>query len=581
MNSRFLPESSKAEEAHVAQMPWMVLIVAALMSFGHDVVAAANYFWKTSGGEAMGNWTSLENWWSNKACTTQSASLPGSAATDTVLFYTSGKGAEVSSDVTASPLQRLATLAIGASGDASAPSFLVVRNGGAVLTKALDLGGLDGSNPRYGNLTIEAGGTMTLSYAAAASESLNIGQGGVGTITNAGAVTVNTDVNLGGAAGGHGTWVSDGGSITFGNGSYNLNVGKAGIGEVEVVSGTFSGSCYVIGYPNKGCVNVGGSETVTSRITVQDGATLKNGIFYVGGYPECPTGKGEIVLRGGRIENAADFGGRDAIFLGACPQEGGVSPSGYGAIRGWGEFYGSTYALRRTGGFRLRLGCGEIVADGEGVERTLDCCTALVAATNCLSAGVLTTSGWRAENKGKVELPYAEVCASLEYGGTKCVGCASDAEKPDLVNSVRVAVSRTFQSSNPIYLYGALCAADRNDAHTNSLPNGCNVLGVWKLGTFKSVGERTMENTTSFSAAEISFRYDQTKIQGSDTALEVWRYLESTGKWTRLNRVRPDNRPSDCVLDAGKTISNCGELCNMGTFAVVERPVSGMVLIVR
>jgi hypothetical protein len=59
--------------------------------------------------------------------------------------------------------------------------------------------------------------------------------------------------------------------------------------------------------------------------------------------------------------------------------------------------------------------------------------------------------------------------------------------------------------------------------------------------------------------------------------------VAADGKWTRLVRLNPGERPEGKVIAMADdaTITSVNEVYNLGTFAVVEREPRGMVFIVR
>ena len=165
-------------------------------------------------------------------------------------------------------------------------------------------------------------------------------------------------------------------------------------------------------------------------------------------------------------------------------------------------------------------------------------------------------------------------------------GCAKekgvDNQLPDLVNAVRIRASGTTPGANKCFGVAVL-APDRTDAYTNALPANCNVLSVHRMGVFNSVTDRTADGKGKVGTANVAIRYDQSKILKADSRLELWRYVAADGKWTRLVRLNPGERPEGKVIAMADdaTITSVDEVYNLGTFAVVEREVNSTVFVLR
>lgn len=176
------------------------------------------------------------------------------------------------------------------------------------------------------------------------------------------------------------------------------------------------------------------------------------------------------------------------------------------------------------------------------------------------------------------------VCQVIQGGdGDKstlagCVGCDITQVKPNLVNAVRMRANGLVPGANK-YFGVQVLASDRTDAHTNSLPVGANVLSTWRVGVFTDPANQT--TPSSVTTATIDFRYDQTKLKKTTTRIELLRYQEATGRWTRLNRLNPEVRPADCVISTPTAVTRVDEMYNLGTFAVIESEVKGFVVIFK
>ena len=558
---------------NICKSPAIALCVGTMMVAADGARAAA--FFKPAGGAASGYWDDVANWWSNESGTTALDSLPKSTE---VLIYAPGVTAIVTNDIpTLAGYARNNALAVGTT-TAGSQSMLIIKDHGVVKTVSTDIGGVKSGTGRSGVLVVEAGGSLT-----SLTGEFSIGkENGFGIITNAGTITASHDITIGVGAGGYGRWVQDGGNARpTSSVTHNIYVGADGQGEIIVKSGVFSGGNYAAGYDSQGIVAIGGTNTVTSRVEVQEGATFKNGFWYVGGYPGHPKGRGEIALRGGAICCGAQMGRRDSLFLGAY-RDGAETIDGdcFGAIRGWGVIT-NIPEVTRYNGIQVLLGNGEIVADGEGFARELDF-SQVFQVTNALVGVSGNTSGWRAMRKGVAKMPFSYLFgAGSAVSGAKCVGCSMDGARPDLVNSIRVELTRSGYSGKECYAYAELYAADRDDVHLDELKGEVSVLGAWKVGTFTGTAAEDENKVLSALSAKLSFRYDQTKVQKPGSSIELHKYDSAEGKWTRLTRLEAAQVPADYVLESPAGLANTGETFNLGLFAVVESFHSPTVLSIR
>ena len=455
--------------------------------------------------------------------------------------------------------------------NATKPTILRVLSGGSVSTAQGLRPGYDSGT--YGSVIVEPGGTLQ-------GGGWNVGNSGHGVVTNSGTLKVNGTLQLGVSATGTGVWVHNTATANTFTNPKDLYVGVKGRGEL-IVADDYEFYWRYFSHNGNGDVVVGQSQQ-DNKIVLHPGSSLLAGYVYFGGKPSGTAGRGELVMRGGTYYNAIDnLAHNEQIWLGACTDsQGAVSELSYGRIRGWGKLAGKTDSLIRERGICIRMGHGEMLGEGEGDEsHILDCYNGVWQITNVVF-GAATTSGWRAVNKGAVRYPAFPTYDGDTLNFTACVGCDSKLDTPDLVNAVRVTASGLQPGAMKII--GVDCLAfDRSDAYTNALPTGVNVLGVWRLGMFNNQIARADGNRSSVSSASVSFRYDQTKIQKEDTVLELYRYSKADGKWTRLNRLTAENRPANCVISTPSAIAAVDETFNIGTFAVVERKPSGLMLLFR
>jgi hypothetical protein len=430
---------------------------------------------------------------------------------------------------------------------------------------------------KYGCLDIQSGATN--------SGSIVVGGTGHGIVTNAGCNSFG-NMKIGRDAGSSGIYVHAGGYNKLDN-PKDLDVGINGDGKLLVQSGTFGFKWYangnnIIGYTRIGCGSGGG----TGLVQVEDGARFEAGLPYLGGNATT-VGDGRVRLRGGTFKVLSDFGnsrGIDSMWIGAATDGTGlVRGDTYGQISGWGVVAGNSAGNANS--IHARLGNGVILADGEGVERTLDCSDVWQVTNVLFGAESSRTNGWYAVNKGAVIMPGVNVV--LDNGGdnwgfregANAVGCCRGLRKPNLVNAVYMNVRVPWKAAGK-NLGVMLLASDRSDAHADALEERYMPLGFWKAGVF--------DNRTGFSAAtrqdiqwaELDFRYDQNKVQNTENALAVLRWSETDHKWTRLARY--DEQPADFIVSTGRfTDPSDDPVWGIGLFCVAEMKPTGFKLIVR
>jgi len=421
-------------------------------------------------------------------------------------------------------------------------------------------------------------GIVDIQLGATFSGTFYVGVDGLGIVTNSGTWIKRGNMELGYNPTGHGIFHQNG---TVEN-KYpkQMNVGLAGWGELFVnkpMEWTFNDH-------GSGDIVVGQSQ-FTNRIVISEDGSLAAHYVYLGGREAGHAGRGELQLHGGTYSNYRDNGEHDVLFyVGACPDGSGsgVDVMSYGAIRGWGVFTAPNSSRLRARGIYVRLGQGEIVGDGEGVEgRSLDLGETIYQVVNAIPDTTLTTSGWRAVNRGRVTLSRANSFGN-EVGATNvCVGCEPTLGRPNLVNAVKIYGSAMPRSCGKSF--GAtLLASDCAEAHANALPRRTvNVLSVHRLGVFTNLSREAPLAIQSYKA---DFRYDQTAIRFGDSRIELLRYQEDTGRWTVLTKLGHGVRPADCILSMPDYISDqdaAEETYTLGTYAIVETRSTGAAVILR
>ena len=453
-------------------------------------------------------------------------------------------------------------------GNAETPTVVHVLSGGSV---GNDMRPGNGAG-KYGLLLVDEGATLNGGAV--------IGVDGYGVVTNNGTWKKSAPMQLGVNAGSHGVFVQNGTiSHTY---PKEMHIGEKGWGEF-ILNAPFSWTFNVHG---DGDIVIGQSQE-DNNITINENGKLTAYYVYIGGRIAGQAGRGTLRLRGGVYNNNRDNGVKEDLFyLGACPDENGeIDSKSFGRICGWGSFAGNDVSRISYRGVYIRVGYGEIIGDGEGDEsHVLLAGQGLYQVTNALF-GVTTTSGWRAINKGMVDLPRGGGYNGNVTETNHCVGCWKDLAKPDLVNAVKF-YGRGMMAGRDKQFAAAVLAPDRTDAHTNALPAGVvGVLSVHRLGAFWTYGTTNRADCTGISTFKADFRYDQTKLSTrDDTRLEILRYTEASGRWTSVGKLDYGERPDDCIISIPDYISGStgiDENYNLGTFAIVERERRGAVLIFR
>lgn len=547
------------------------IVVAALAAFA--IPAHAGIWFKGDATMRQGYWDDLNCWWTWYTYANHATSL--SSITDVNIPY----GHTVVVTGTTAKCYSLKAF----SNEADHPATVRIVAGG---TLNVTSGGAEefgtrhsayGEAYKYGCLDIQVGATNA--------GALVVGGTGFGTVTNAGCHSWGGDMKIGRDAGSGGVYVHDGGINTF-NYPQNLDVGMDGTGELLVKSGTFAFRWFangdnVIGYTRIGCGAGGGS----GLVQIEDGALFQAGLPYLGGNATT-VGDGRVRLRGGTFRVISDFGEsrlQDSMWIGAATDgSGAVRDGAYGQVSGWGTVLGRG---DNAGSVYARLGNGRIVADGEGVERTLDC-SAMWQVTNVLFGAESTRSnGWFAVNKGAVIMPGVNVV--LDNGGdawgfregTNAVGCCRGLARPDLVNAVFVNVRVPWKAAGK-NLGVMLLADDRSDAHADALDAKYAPLGFWKAGVFDSRTSFTESTRQDIEWAELDFRYDQSKVKDSGNRLAVLRWSETNGAWKRIARyVR---QPDDFIVSTGRFTERSDDpVWGIGLFCVAEEMESPFVMVIR
>jgi hypothetical protein len=193
------------------------------------------------------------------------------------------------------------------------------------------------------------------------------------------------------------------------------------------------------------------------------------------------------------------------------PTSTGLVTESNGVLSGWGTVPG-------TG--TLDINGNKVVADGDGVDRTLNLSTLSITdiATNTPSQ----TAGFYATNHGRLTLSLQPVAT----GGALVWG--EDPSNPtlDLVNSVRLKPlpspsSSDAQSSDPTEL--SLVSPDRQDLPSLSGING-QPIGIWQV-------DSSTDSTGEIACADLTVHYDASlaaSLGADNTDVRLWAYGAST-----------------------------------------------------
>lgn len=483
-----------------------------------------------------GGTASLRNLIASPASGTATINLTGGTITSTA--NTTGMNLAPTGTGTAVCTINNATLQFPSSGN-----IIISNNGTMTLTGTGAIGlGAGGQNPGY--ITVNAGGTYTQNSATSSAKCLfNFAVNGGGQASlSAGTLTAGTlyaapssgvsTINLTG-----GTMDSTASSgnkglqfVPTGTGSVNYTISSgahtfSGFGDAILtgnatlqVTGTGS-----LGLPNdtktpgyltldqgatylqdSGSANIvfelgvnGGQMTIsggtvkcrglnvgttggTGTLTITGGTVTygRNVFSYnIGG----ATGSGTVIVKGGAFQGVNNYNQPDATI--------GVT----GTLRGYVTNGGNSNGVLKQS--------GRVIADGDGVDRTLDLSSFTSGISN--PTDNTATSGWFATKHGKLVLPAITVPAS----GSVSWGETSTDTTPDMINSV--AITSVGVSSGTLSV--SLLADDRIDVAAALAP----VVGLNPPFTSDTIGLFKFDRGTfSFGSGNLTLtvRYDDTLL---------------------------------------------------------------------
>ncbi len=197
-----------------------------------------------------------------------------------------------------------------------------------------------------------------------------------------------------------------------------------------------------------------------------------------------------------------------------------------GSIKGYGE-------ANRASEFTQN---GQVIADGDGQERTLDL-SLIGVIRNSLDNARGGHNGWFAQNKGKLVLP------SVAFNDGQATWGEDEADPQlDLINSVRISVDPSIVGSIKL----SLLSADRSDYP--ALPAHFDAVGLWQMDAIDVV----------LGSVDLTVRYDVDLANDLrlSSGLNLWGY---DGNW----------KPADTISISSIDRLISARLGNIDYFAVV------------
>ncbi len=201
-------------------------------------------------------------------------------------------------------------------------------------------------------------------------------------------------------------------------------------------------------------------------------------------------------------------------------ENGNVTLSG-GVLRGYGE-------IKKTGTLQVS---GQVVADGHGIDRTLDLTSFKNIQSNVPSSEYNTTSGWYAQAHGRLTLALQ---ASAD-GSSYIWGGSPGDSSLSLVNSVRFTPLAAGLTEPPEL---SLVSVDRCDVPPltgiTSTP-----LSLWQVDSSQLPG-----------LTDLTIRYDPATLDQT-SAVELWTY--SDGSWQMVSPASFEFNPAEHLVSGTAT----------------------------
>ncbi|WP_428937663.1 RNA polymerase sigma factor [Fontivita pretiosa] len=210
------------------------------------------------------------------------------------------------------------------------------------------------------------------------------------------------------------------------------------------------------------------------------------------------SGEGTVQLKPDRSEPVIEEApGTAGAVLAVRSRTGGA-----GTFVGWG-------AVRTTGPIVQN---GQIIADGDGLSRTLDLTTVSGIYNTIENPNSGGTNGWYARDGGRLMLPPITITADRAYNW----GETSDDPVIDLVNSVRL-------TPHGVTTEGllSLTLLDPGSSEVPALPQDTVAIGVWR-----------MIGTLDLTSLDVLVRYDELlaeQLQLDERTLGLWTFEQ--GGW--------------------------------------------------
>jgi hypothetical protein len=312
-------------------------------------------------------------------------------------------------------------------------------------------------------------------------------------------------------------------------------------------------------------------------LEIAEGAIVSNDYIKIG--CNSTTSRGILKMSGGSLLISGKDS-NDPIYL----NQRRLDVSAW--IRGWGKVAfadprASVTEWSGSGRMRCIVHYGQVIADGEGVERDLDFSRFNAMSYANTAANPSGTNGWFAVNKGRLKLPRclprktasytcSGDCYDLNYANETSAGTTSNR----LANTFTCVFQGTALNN---FVFSELYAPDRSD-----IPAGLDALGadrtisVWRVGLFADgpeIDEPVSPET--FTSAKIHFRFPNDNLEGL-TLMCVYRHDgTANGSWRLVGRTGV--RKGWPVVPASVSAPSTANW-NLGWFAVVgrEKPFGSM-----
>ncbi len=431
-------------------------------------------------------------------------------------------------------------------GYSSGTSWLNVREGGSFsCVKELIVGRQYG----YGIVTNE--GSMAL-------YDFFVGGSGSGIFVNKGELSVDQKFTIGRWSGSFGHLILEkGGALNKQKGrEIRIAHENNSVGVLECNDDLMIG-----GSGNSGNIVIAPAASV-GRLVVNEGAVVSNVMYlYVG---QVPGAQGFVDLRGGTLKVHGHASGWK-VFLGES------ATNTTGRITGWGAIQNLSSKLRI-------MMYGQVIADGEGIERDLDLSHFRTVGTNSVNHNVCGTNGWYAVDKGRLIYPRTQDCTANKTSHPT-IGDYPSRTTPNLMNSFTYTL--VTKPNTTYYNFAELYAPDRTDIPAG-LPLYSSrdvVAGVWRFGLSSVEGTAAIPTPISFGGMSITFRYDWRNMDAENQSLYAYRHDGSAGgSWTRVGKAEISSTANTITTDSFDASS---ETWNAGWFAVVAQRPSGMTIIFR